>query len=86
MHIYDKSQKIYSLDISDWAAQLSYDRSPTAGWGVPVNAIEFTRTGRADNSSVMIWLTLSGTGVGRGFQAVGHKAGCYRNNMTITRY
>jgi hypothetical protein len=63
------------LTFSDWAAQVSTDPSPTAGWGVPQGSIQFF--------SRFVLLTLADTGPGRGFDSVGHAAGTYRNRIRI---
>lgn len=64
---------------TDWAAQVSTELSPTAGWGVPQNAIEFFASSRYS----LIALSLASTGPGRGFDSVGHAAGTYRNRVRI---
>lgn len=81
--IVDRGKRVARVHIDDWAAQLSTALSPTAGWGVPVNAIEFERLGDQPDAAVMLWITLAGTSVGRGFDTVGHAAGIYRNRVTI---
>lgn len=67
----------------DWSAQLSTDASPSAGWGLPQNAVTFQRLGSGDNSPCEIALTLAATGIGRGFDSVAHAAGAYRNRVEI---
>ncbi len=69
--------------LDDWAAQASTALSPTAGWGVAANAIEFSRNGESAGSPISIYVTLASTSVGRGFDSVGHAAGTYRNRMRI---
>ena len=69
--------------IEDWAAQAGTALSPAAGWGVPVNAIEFSLDGERPGSPAGIYITLAGTSVGRGWDSVGHAAGTYRNRMKI---
>jgi hypothetical protein len=71
------------LTFLDFARQASTELSPTAGWGVPQNAIEMRRMGESSLSPVRLWLTLAGTSVGRGFDSVGHAAGTYRNRVRI---
>jgi len=71
----------YEVTFHDWAAQTSTQLSPTAGWGMPENAIEFSSD--HDGHSAMIFLTLAGTSVGRGWDSVGHTPGIYRNRMTL---
>jgi len=79
--IHDDGQLIGSVTLYDWSSQVSTDLSPTAGWGLPVNAIEFQRGGDDDMAPATIWITLAGTSVGRGFETVGHRAGTYRNKI-----
>lgn len=76
-------RRIASLVLEDWSSQLSTALSPTAGWGVPVNAIEFQLVETDSDEYVGIWITLAGTSVGRGFDTVGHRAGTYRNRFSI---
>jgi hypothetical protein len=83
MTIYDNSKSVATVSFFDWAPQASKQLSPTAGWGVPMNAIEFRRLGEAKQSRVAIWLTLAGTSVGRGWDSVGHRAGTYRNRIQL---
>lgn len=65
---------------ADWSAQVGTALSPTAGWGLPVNAVELSlaATGVLD-----LRCTLAATGVGRGYQSVGHAAGAYRNRLRV---
>jgi hypothetical protein len=63
----------------DWAAQCSTELSPTAGWGLPQNALEF----RLTDEGMSLWCTLAATSVGRGWDSVGHAAGAYRNRVTV---
>lgn len=65
---------------TDWSAQAGTALSPTAGWGLPVNAIEFRL---AAGGVLDLWCSLAATSVGRGFQSVGHAAGAYRNRMRV---
>ncbi len=69
------------LTLEDWAGQASLQRSPTAGWGLPENAIEFWR----DEGGTGVWISASyaATSVGRGWDSVGHAAGTYRNRILI---
>lgn len=67
------------LIFKDWSAQLSTEPSPTAGWGVPQNSIQFF----AQGSQGLVVLTLAETGPGRGFDSVGHAAGTYRNRLRV---
>ena len=80
---YDEGHAATSVTLDDWSAQASTAISPTAGWGVPVNAIEFHRFGDSPSADAGIWVTLAATSVGRGFETVGHRPGTYRNHITI---
>lgn len=77
--IRDGETPIVDITLEDFSAQASTELSPTAGWGLPQNAIEFTRQGDA----VTIHVTLASSSVGRGFDSVGHRAGTYRNRVRV---
>jgi hypothetical protein len=79
----DEGKARLRVTFFDWAAQASTDTSPSAGWGVPQNAVTFQRFGNGDNSQCEIALTLAATGTGRGFDSVAHAAGVYRNRVEI---
>lgn len=64
----------------DWTRQASVELSPTAGWGVPVNALEIWRD---EQGTVQVFLSLAATSVGRGLNTVGHAAGIYRNRIEV---
>jgi hypothetical protein len=81
--LYDGAAARCRITFLDWAAQASTSLSPTAGWRVPMNAIEFSRFGNEPHSPAGIWVTLAGTSVGRGWDSVGHAAGTYRNRIRI---
>ena len=81
--IYDAGEPAFSVRLEDWLAQASTALSPTAGWGIPTNGIEFYREDDRPGSTVTISFTLASTSVGRGFDTVGHSPGRYRNRMTI---
>ena len=81
--LHDQGKAVARVVFEDWAAQTDTALSPTAGWGVPVNAIEFSLEGDLPQSLAAIYLTLSGTSVGRGWESVGHRAGTYRNRVRI---
>jgi hypothetical protein len=83
LFIYDEAAMVAKVALDDWSAQASTDLSPTAGWRVPMNAIEFFRLGEQESDPVAIYVTLAGTSVGRGWDTVGHRAGTYRNRITI---
>lgn len=78
--ILDGETPKYKVTLLDFAEQASTELSPTAGWGVPQNAIEFNRE---KDGGVTVWFTLAGTSVGRGWDTVGHTLGTYRNRMRI---
>lgn len=81
--LYDSGRPVATIVFKNWAAQASVDLSPTAGWGVPMNSIEFSRSGNALTDSVEIWLSLAATSVGRGWDSVGHRAGTYANRVRL---
>jgi hypothetical protein len=69
--------------LEDWSAQVGTALSPTAGWGLPVNAIEFSLEGDDPGAPAVLFITLAATSVGRGWDSVAHRAGTYRNRMSI---
>ncbi|NOU31893.1 MAG: hypothetical protein HOO96_28650 [Polyangiaceae bacterium] len=71
-----------TLDFRDWAAQVSTALSPTAGWGMPQNAIQFFQM----SGMTQVFLTLADTGPGRGWDSVGHARGTYRNRIRFTNH
>jgi hypothetical protein len=73
---------VFRVTLKDWARQASRQPSPTAGWGVPENAIEFLSEGE---DSAEVFITLAATSIGRGFDSVGHAAGVYINRMLIEK-
>ena len=81
--LHDEERPVCRLMFSDYAAQVSTALSPTAGWGAPCNAIEFSLSGDRSASDAMIYFTLAGTSLGRGWDSVGHAAGTYRNRMQL---
>jgi hypothetical protein len=85
MTLYDQGQAVFEITLRDWAAQAGVQLSPTAGYGLTVNAIEFSIDGETDRSSAGMWITLAATSVGRGWDTVGHAAGIYRNRVTVRR-
>jgi hypothetical protein len=80
---HDDAQPVARVVLDDWSAQASTDLSPTAGWGLPANAIQFSRSANASAAPAHLFVTLAGTGVGRGWDSVGHAAGTYRNRMRV---
>jgi hypothetical protein len=81
--IHDEGAPVCEITFSDWAAQAGMTLSPTAGWGLPVNAIEFRLLGDGPQSAAALFMTLAGTSVGRGWDTVGHSAGIYRNRIRV---
>jgi hypothetical protein len=79
----DTNRSIGSVVLADWSAQVSTDLSPTAGWGVPQNSIEFWLGGDNPRSNASLSISLACTSVGRGFDSVGHASGVYRNRMSV---
>jgi hypothetical protein len=80
----DEGEPVCTITLDDWASQTGRSLSPTAGWSLPVNAIEFSQMGDASGGGpIAIWVTLAATSVGRGWDSVGHAAGTYRNRVRI---
>ena len=48
--IYDGDKAAFSVTLEDWAGQASTQLSPTAGHGIPVNAIELSRGSELDTA------------------------------------
>jgi hypothetical protein len=71
------------MTLADWSAEADTTLSPTAGWGVPVNAIEFSLVSDQPSAPASIFVTLAGTSVGRGWDCVGHNPGTYRNRILL---
>jgi len=80
---YDEGRPFCTVILDDFASQASTELSPTPGWGLPMNAIEFSRDNDRETSPASVFVTLAGTSVGRGWDSVGHAAGTYRNRMSI---
>ncbi len=83
--LHSDDQPALRVTLHDWASQASTDLSPTAGWGLPQNAIQFERTRDAADAPARLRATLADTAIGRGFDTVTHTAGTYRNRITIER-
>jgi hypothetical protein len=71
------------LELQDFASLLSTALSPTAGYGVAENAIQFGLASPDPASPAHLLLTLAATGVGRGWDSVGHAAGTYPNRIVL---
>lgn len=69
------------LTFKDWAQQVSTELSPTAGWGLPQNSIQFSAS--SDRHEGMVVITLAETGVGRGWHSVAHAEGTYKNRVRV---
>ncbi|MEZ4340079.1 MAG: hypothetical protein R3B82_25950 [Sandaracinaceae bacterium] len=72
-----------SVELLDYASQASTEPSPTAGWGVPQNAIQLLRAGNRPDGAVSLHFALAATAIGRGWDTVGLAAGTYRNRMRV---
>jgi hypothetical protein len=81
--LHDQGKPACRVTLEDFSAQASTARSPTAGWGVPQNSVTFMLAGAAPTSPAFISIELAGTGIGRGYDSVGHAAGVYRNRVTV---
>jgi hypothetical protein len=81
--VLDGATPLCHLSFLDFTAQASTQRSPTAGEGVPVNAVQFGRY-RDDGAPVGVILSLAATGIGSGFETTRHAEGVYRNRVHIT--
>ncbi len=80
--LWDEDRAVGRITLQDWSAQASTQLSPTAGWGVPENAIEFSLSGPEPTSPASLFITLAATSVGRGWDSVAHAAGTYRNRIS----
>lgn len=76
-------QALLELTFEDWSAQLSTALSPTAGFGVPQNAIEFGLASKHEAAPAHVVLNLAATSIGRGWDSVGHAPGRYENRVTL---
>lgn len=81
--LFDQGESVARIVLEDWSAQAATALSPTAGWGLPLNSIAFSLTDSSATSPAFISIELAGTGIGRGYDSVGHAAGVYRNRMTV---
>jgi hypothetical protein len=79
----DQGRLVGRISLADWSAEADTTISPTAGWGVPVNAIEFSLVEDQPSSPASIFITLAATSVGRGWDCVGHNPGTYRNRILL---
>lgn len=51
---------------------------------MPQNAIQLLREGNAPDGAIVIHLVLAATGIGRGWDTVGHAPGVYRNRIDVS--
>ncbi len=86
IELLDDQTPLYRVEFADWSQQCSTQLSPTAGWGVPENSIEFSRAGDDPASAVSIFVTLAATSVGRGYDTVELRDGNYRNQLRVKQY
>lgn len=77
----DGAKPVFRARLEDWSAQASRSLSPTAGWGLPQNAIEFGLEEDYPQAAATVYMSLANTSVGLGWDSVGHAAGTYRNRM-----
>lgn len=82
--LYSRDTPAFILQFDDFLAQCSKELSPTAGWRVPQNSIQFALDDE-DNTRAFVFLSLASTSVGRGFDSVGHRRGIYRNQMHVRK-
>jgi hypothetical protein len=83
VELYDGERRAGRITWLDWSAQVDTGLSPTAGWGLPTNAVEFRLEGDQPDDVAAIYLTLAGTSWGRGWDSVGHGPGTYLNRMRV---
>lgn len=81
--LHDEARPVFRILVRDWSSQLSTRLSPTAGWGVPANAITAFVEPKRYGSPADISFQLAATGVGSGYDSVGHTAGTYRSRIRI---
>ena len=81
--LHDRGRARARISLADWSSQADTSLSPTAGWGAPVNAIEFSLADDSPTSPASIFVTLAATSVGRGWDCVGHSPGTYRNRIEL---
>lgn len=79
MSLSTEKKGLFQVELIDWSAEASTDLSPTAGWRLPMNAIEFNRSSQGYH----IWISLAATSVGRGWDSVAHSVGDYRGRMVL---
>jgi hypothetical protein len=81
--LHDGDAPAFQVTLDDWGAQASTELSPTAGFGLPVNAIQLEKGGDQDSAPAALTFTLASTSIGRGSRTVGLAAGVYRDRIGI---
>ncbi len=81
--LHDGGLEVGRIVLYDWARQAGRTLSPSAGWGLPVNAIELDRSGESERAPCRVYITLAATSLGRGWDAVGHRTGVYSNRIRL---
>ena len=81
--LYDGDKAAFTVTLDGLVGAGLDALSPTAGDGLPVNAIELVRGGDADTTPGLITASLAATSLGRGTATVGHAAGVYRDRVTV---
>ena len=81
LELLDGNEPQCRVTLLDFTAQASTELSPTAGFGLPQNAIELLASEHAPVQSIVF--SLAATSVGRGWDTVGHAAGTYRNRLRV---
>ena len=77
----EEGRDVCRVVLEDWSSQSSTALSPTAGWGVPANAI--VPVVGPEWYGTKIYFQLAATHVGAGSDTVGHTAGVYRSRIRI---
>lgn len=81
--VFDQNVPVFRLRVEDWSSQVSTSLSPTAGWGVPVNAIIPFVAPASHGNQLELEFCLASTHIGRGKDMVGHSPGSYRNRLLV---
>ena len=81
--VFDRNVPVLCLRVDDWSSQVSTSLSPTAGWGVPVNAIIPFVAPASHGNQLELEFSLASTHVGRGRDTVGYSPGSYRNDLLL---
>jgi hypothetical protein len=80
----DKPERtLAELRFADWSRQVSTELSPTAGFSVTENSIEFGLARTDPGSAAYLMLSLADTSVGRGWDTVAHSPGRYDNRVSV---